>query len=281
MNQTKYKIVRVWGFGDTSFIPDDDTTGPGKIWYQLINSTGGYINYGRNGLPRLDYVISTAEKLGLKLVIPFVNNWPDWGGQLVYEQVFDSDLSWYETPKSQEVYRDYIRTLVTRYRNSTAIFSWQLCNEPRCGGCNTSVITNWAANVSAYIKSLDPNHMVTLGDEGWFSAKDGYTDGDPDSVAYIANGAVDFVDNLMIPTLDYGVFHLYPNLWGYDYAWGNQWIQQHDAAGVKVRGCRFLATTRTATLTSGRLTNPWFSRNMDHLTGTTTPLSYNLGRRRY
>jgi mannan endo-1,4-beta-mannosidase len=233
--QTGYKIVRVWGFGDTDKIPDEKT-GPGKIWYHYINTTGGYINYGENGIQRLDYAVSRAEKLGLKLVLPLMNNWSDWGGQLVYNTVFGFDYNWYEHPRSQEVYRDYVKAIVTRYKNSTAIFAWELGNEPRCPNCENSVITNWAANVSAYIKQLDPNHMVTLGDEGWFGPADGYTDGDPSSVAYLANyNGVDFVANLQIQTLDYGVFHLYPNLWGYPYEWGNLWIQQHDDAGANVR----------------------------------------------
>ena len=41
--------------------------------------------------------------------------------------------------------------------------------------------------------------------------------------ALFAEG-VDFVANLKIPTLDYGVFHLYPNSWGYNYTWGSEWI---------------------------------------------------------
>ena len=35
----------------------------------------------------------------------------------------------------------------------------------------------------------------------------------------------------MIKTLDYGTFHLYPNSWGYNYTWGTEWIEQHDAIG--------------------------------------------------
>lgn len=217
----------------------------GKIWYHLINATGGYINYGENGIQRLDYAVSRAEELGLKLVLPLMNQWSDWGGQLVYNQVFGWDETWYENPRSQEVYRNYVRTIVTRYRNSTAVFAWELGNEPRCEGCETSVITNWAANVSAYIKDLDPNHMVTLGDEGWFGGDaNGYSDGDPSSIAYRNADGVDFVENLKILTLDYGVFHLYPNLWGYPYEWGNLWIEQHDDAGAKLCSPDLLMSSR-------------------------------------
>jgi mannan endo-1,4-beta-mannosidase len=85
--------------------------------------------------------------------------------------------------------------------------------------CPTNVITKWAAETSKYIKSLDDDHMVTLGDEGWLTPSDGYGDG---SYAYSGYDGVDFVENLKIPTLDYGVFHLYPGSWGYNYTWGNE-----------------------------------------------------------
>jgi mannan endo-1,4-beta-mannosidase len=120
---------------------------------------------------------------------------------------------------SQKAYKEFIKTLVTRYKNSTAIFAWKLANEPRCRTCPTSTIYNWATETFEHIKSLDSNHIITLGDEGWLSPADGYGDG---SYAYSAYEGVDFVLNLQIKTLDYGTLHLYPNSWGYNYTWGNK-----------------------------------------------------------
>jgi mannan endo-1,4-beta-mannosidase len=98
------------------------------------------------------------------------------------------------------VYKDYIKLLVNRYKCSSAIFAWELGNEPRCHGCPTSVIYNWATEISQYIKSLDSKHMVTLGDEGWFAPADNIGDG---SYAYSGAEGVDFSLNLGIETLDY------------------------------------------------------------------------------
>ncbi|KAK3374342.1 family 5 putative glycoside hydrolase [Lasiosphaeria ovina] len=233
--KTKYKIVRVWGFGDVNKPTNPDAADPYRVWYQLINGTGAaFINYGSDGLQRLDYVVHRAEQLGLKLVLPFVNEWPDWGGrEVAYAPACSFEPTWYEDAGCQAVYRAYVRVLVTRYRASPAVFSWQLCNEPRCSQCDVSVIAAWAAGVSAYIKSLDPLHMVSLGDEGWFGPSSGFSNPNGSNYAYEANDGVDFVTNLKIPTLDYGVFHLYPSWWSYPYEWGNLWIQQHDDAGAK------------------------------------------------
>ncbi|CAK7237571.1 hypothetical protein SEUCBS140593_010015 [Sporothrix eucalyptigena] len=248
---TKYKIVRVWGFGDinTGMRPAADTPDPLRVWFQqhpAPNATGNdraaLINYDPdNGLPRLDYVVSTAERLGLKLVLPFVNNWSDLGGFASYAAAYGSSnaseaFNFYASHRAQHVYRDYIRVLVERYRSSPAIFAWQLCNEPRCEGCDSSTVYNWAASISAYIKQLDPHHMVSLGDEGWFGPEAGYREADgSSSLAYETHGGVDFWGNLNISTLDYGTFHLYPSTWGYPFSWGNQWIAQHADAGNRAK----------------------------------------------
>lgn len=163
-------------------------------------------------------------------MLNFVNNWSDYGGIAAYTAAFGANATqWFTDETSQRVYQNYINVLVNRYKSSSAIFAWELANEPRCTGCDTSVLTKWANDTSAYIKSLDSSHLVTLGDEGWFApANQPYVPGDDLSYAYGGNPGVDWIANLKIPTLDYGTFHLYPDSWGYNYSWGNEWILQHD-----------------------------------------------------
>lgn len=143
MAATGYKIVRVWGFGDANTPPPSTNTDPNLVYFQILNSTGSYINYGADGLQRLDYVVHAASKYGLKLVLNFVNNWGDYGGIAAYTNAFNcSSTSFYTDATCQKVYKNYVKTIVTRYRSSTAIFAWELGNEPRCNGCETSVLTN-------------------------------------------------------------------------------------------------------------------------------------------
>lgn len=75
--QTQYKVLRVWGFGDVNTLPDPNNGDPNKVYFQVLNSTGSYINFGADGLQRLDYAVSSAEKHGVKLVLNFINNWND------------------------------------------------------------------------------------------------------------------------------------------------------------------------------------------------------------
>ncbi|KKY18530.1 putative b-mannanase [Phaeomoniella chlamydospora] len=217
------KVVRVWGFGNSNV---NDTS---SVYYQLINETlpglHTEINYGSNGIGRLDSVVASAEKYSIGLVLPMLNNWDDLGGINTYCAVFGcNETTFYTNTDAQAAYKNYVKFIVQRYQSSTAVFAWELCNEPRCHGCNSSVIYEWASDISEYIKSLDSSHMVALGDEGWLcSGGDGY--------AYSCGEGVDFALNLEIPTLDYGTFHLYPDTWGYNESWGNTWILDHDAVG--------------------------------------------------
>ncbi|KAI0178763.1 glycoside hydrolase family 5 protein [Hypoxylon sp. FL1284] len=215
-----HRILRVWGFNDVTARP-----GAGTVYFQLLSRAGSTINTGADGLQRLDYVVAAAEKRGLKLIINFVNNWGDYGGMAAYVTAFGgTQQTWYTNTAAQSQYRAYIKAVVSRYADSPAVFAWELANEPRCNGCATSVVTDWAADTSAYVKSLDPAHMVTLGDEGF-----GLGGGDGGYPYQRAEG-LDFAANLAVDSLDFATFHLYPSSWGTEYDWGNSWIEAHGKA---------------------------------------------------
>lgn len=62
------------------------------------------------------------------------------GGIAAYVAAFGgSATSWYTDETSQAQYHNYIEAIVSRYKTSTAVFSWELANEPRCSGCDTYV----------------------------------------------------------------------------------------------------------------------------------------------
>ncbi|KAJ5481176.1 mannan endo-1-4-beta-mannosidase F [Penicillium diatomitis] len=223
LSSSGLRILRVWGFNDVNNLP-----GTGTVWFQHLTSSGATINTGADGLQRLDYVVSSAEKHGIKLIINFVNNWSDYGGINAYVNAFGgSATTWYTNTVAQTTYQAYIKAVVSRYISSPAIFAWELANEPRCKGCDTSVIYDWAKATSAYIKGLDPKHMVTLGDEGF-----GLTTDSDGSYPFSFDEGLDFSKNLAIPTIDFGTLHLYPSSWGTSTDWGNLWIKAHGDACV-------------------------------------------------
>ncbi|KAF3008609.1 hypothetical protein E8E13_007929 [Curvularia kusanoi] len=217
------KILRVWGFSDVTSIP-----GSGTVYFQSFSGSTATINTGANGLQRLDAVVKAAEKNGIKLIINFVNNWTDYGGMAAYFSAcgVSSNAQWYQSAKCQTMYQAYIKAVVSRYRTSTAIFAWELANEPRCNGCATSVLTNWIRTSSNYVRSLDSDHMIAIGDEGFGLSGDG-------SYPYQATEGLDFAANLALPNISFGTLHLYPKAWGTTNDWGNAWISAHAAACKK------------------------------------------------
>ncbi|KAF7551313.1 hypothetical protein G7Z17_g5091 [Cylindrodendrum hubeiense] len=216
------KILRIWGFNDVNTKPTDST-----VWFQYLSSSGSEINTGANGLQRLDWIVEAAENHGIKLIINFVNNWDDYGGMKAYTNAFGGDhVGWYTNTQAQAQYRTYIDAIVSRYSDSSAIFAWELANEPRCNGCDTDVIFEWGTEISQYIKALDSKHLVTLGDEGFGLPGDG-------SYPYTYGEGVDWEQMLTIDTLDFATFHLYPTSWGVSTDWGNGWVKAHAALCVE------------------------------------------------
>jgi mannan endo-1,4-beta-mannosidase len=212
------KVLRVWGFNDVTSDPGAD-----GVYYQSFINGEAKINTGANGLERLDYVVKSAEENGVKLIINFVNNWTDYGGMASYFEYagITSNAEWYVSEKAQTQYKAYIKAVVSRYSTSPAIFAWELANEPRCNGCDLDVLTNWVSDSAAYVKSLDSEHMVTTGEEGFGLDGDG-------SYPYQFGEGGDFNATCADPNIDFCVYHLYPESWGTDgEQWGNEWIENH------------------------------------------------------
>ena len=212
---------------------------------QQWNGNSYSLNTGANGLERLDIVVRLAEEFGIKLILTFTNNWNDFGGeqsringeltagmdmylqQITGDSTYHSDF--YVNPSVIQSYEAYVNSVVQRYKNSAAIFAWELANEPRSGGYPSTArpgftaddLTKWVADRAAFVKSIDPNHMVAVGDEGYFNWKN--------STDYIYDGdsGGDFEGTLRLPNIDFGTFHLYPEPWGKTFDWGNEYIQQH------------------------------------------------------
>jgi hypothetical protein len=220
------------------------------VYFQYWNTATGApaFNDGADGLERLDYVIAKAHDLGLTVAISLVNNWGDFGGMDQYLAWFGKTYhdEFYTDATIAQAYKDWVAHLLNRtntishvvYKDDPAIFAWELANEPRCiganghdratpgGGWSTALITSWAGTMSAYIKSIDANHLVAVGDEGFF---DHAGSGD---WAYQGEGGVDHEALMALANVDYGTFHLYPDNWTKTVSWGTQWIVDHCAAAA-------------------------------------------------
>jgi len=84
-------------------------------------------------------------------------------------------MTFYTDQTLLNAFLNYTTQIVTRYVNSPAILGWELANDPRCNStlpatdqCNTNTVTLWHSQVAQHIKSIDPNHLVTSGNQGFF-----------------------------------------------------------------------------------------------------------------
>ena len=82
--------------------------------------------------------------------------------------------SFFGDKKANELYRDFVYKIVTRtnsingiqYREDPTIFSWELMNEPANAAPSIEVLIDWIQKTSNYIRSIDQNHMISIGGEG-------------------------------------------------------------------------------------------------------------------
>jgi len=225
--------IRTWAFQDAA-------AAGGGVAFQYLDNGVIKIDDGPNGLQRLDAVIQTAEQLGLKLILPLVNHWKDFGGMPMY-------LNWlglagdvklfYESLEARRAYRNWLQHVLTRrntltgrlYSEEPSIMAWELTNEARCDG-NRDLLLDWVQEMATFVKQLDGNHLLSLGDEGFFNQH------------YFAHGkgqlydgqhGTDFAEILHIKEIDFGGYHFYAQDWGYEkhLEFGEQWVKDHADAG--------------------------------------------------
>jgi Endo-beta-mannanase len=213
------------------------------IYFQYWDTNTNSVKYndGPNGLQHLDYAVSECRKRGLKVILCLTNNWLYTGGIPQYLSWFGMSDSadhnrFFTDSRCKTAYKNWINHLVNRtnydtgvcYKDDPTILSWELMNEPEADGAPISTLTNWASEMSAYLKSLDPNHMVGLGEQGYFSGRGS-------DWKYNGGTGTSFDDLLRISTLDWGSYHLYPGYWSETADWGqNTWIPEHVNAGNTV-----------------------------------------------
>lgn len=146
--------ARTWAHSITQMLPFQ--TAPGK--------------YDEKGLQALDYVLDSASRNGIQLILSFVDNWKYYNGVAQFvdwcgpgrtmerpvdaggdtdESKWSPDQKRYEAgrhaaffsePKCAEMFQDHIKFIVNRknsingrvYKSDPTILAWNVINEPRC-----------------------------------------------------------------------------------------------------------------------------------------------------
>jgi mannan endo-1,4-beta-mannosidase len=183
-------------------------------------------------LQGLDFLLAEMAKRDMHAVL-FLGNYWEWSGGMAQYNVWtgakpvdpedttqgwgafmDFSATFYSNPKAMELYRNYVRMIVTRkntvdgrlYAEDPTIMSWQLVNEPRPGRDNEEGRKNlpafyrWIDQTAMFIHSLDTNHLVNAGSEG--------TVGTLQSEEY-------YLQAYRTSHVDYLNLHLWPLNWGW------------------------------------------------------------------
>lgn len=228
-------VARTWAFNDGA--------------YRALQVSPG--SYDEKVFRGLDFVISEAGKNGVRLILSLVNNWKDFGGKNQYVEwvkkehgeYVNSEDDFFTHPVAKQHFKNHIKAVLTRkntvsgvaYKDDPAIFAWELMNEPRCQQANSGkVIQEWVIEMAAYVKSIDSNHLLEIGLEGFYG--EGKKQLNP---GYQLIGT-DFISNNLVHQVDFATMHLYPEQWlpgsneAAQVAFVDKWLQTHieDAKNV-------------------------------------------------
>lgn len=121
--------------------------------------------FNEEAFQALDQVLALANKNGIRLIIPIVNNFKWWGGAEDYAAFRGKkrDEFWTD-PQLIEDFKKTVEFVITRkntvtgvpYLEDKSILAWETGNETQCPH-------SWTHEIIAYIKSLDQNHLVCDG----------------------------------------------------------------------------------------------------------------------
>jgi len=119
----------------------------------------------------MDTILAIANELGVRLILPFLNNWQWMGGApqyaefrgKTYEEFWTDSLLISDFKKTLSFVLNRTNTVTgIKYKDDKAILCWETGNELVCP-------YTWTRKIVSYIKSIDTNHLVMDG----FHAIDG------------------------------------------------------------------------------------------------------------
>jgi len=206
MEEMGLNVLRTWAFRE------------GKRPQTMQPSPGVYSEASFLGL---DWVVREAGIRGIKLILTLTDYWEEYGGMQQYVEWSRSAQvveHFYTDDWCKRWYKMYVSAVLNRvnkftgkrYKDDPTIMAWELANEARNerdpGGL---VVQQWTAEMSAYVKSIDPFHLVTTGSEGFF----GTSCPSCNPAEYYANLGVATEQQHALEDIDYISAHLWPDIW--------------------------------------------------------------------
>lgn len=193
-------VATVWDWKSGAETSNLGVNGHYMLFWDRARGRMG-INAGANGLGKLDVLVAEAKKRNLRLLIALLDFWQYTGGAQQMRAWYgsgDHKAFFFADARTRADYRTWVRTVLERvnpltgiaYKDEPTIFGWDLMNEPSAEPL--SLRHAWIAEMAAYLKSIDRNHLLTSGQDN------------------VANRLSD----LAIPDLDFATWHGYPLYYG-------------------------------------------------------------------
>jgi mannan endo-1,4-beta-mannosidase len=208
--------------------------------------------YLEEGLRGLDYVLFKAEQHNIKVILCIENYYADLGGIPAYLQwgqerfpgksFLRSDF--FSDDSLKQWYKYHLKVLAERknsftkvvYKDDPVIFGWELMNEAENEGESAGLLFDWYDEMSRYLRTVDPNHLITTGETGYDTKTDGYADTDYfyNSNHFLFNGVKgsSYSNNLLLKDVDYGSYHCYPEIWNLSKEAALRWMLDHNGIAV-------------------------------------------------
>lgn len=247
MARANLTLLRLWAFSDGAAC----APAPRQNFFQCWDAQLRRVVANESALAlHLDATLAAASRAGVHVIMSLSNNWGAYGGVPAYVQWREAAAAagvappttgavhhddFFVDPFMRGWYRDWAAALAGRvntvtgiaYRDDPTIFAWELANEIACTNssaaapCVSSNGTSppmraWVAEMSAHIKSIDGNHMVSIGDEGFYGADDTGSAPCPQKGSgqrqWWCNGSAgDWLGLLKLPHVDFASVHMYPD----------------------------------------------------------------------
>jgi len=197
--------------------------------------------YNDTILAGLDYLLMEMGKRDMVAVLYLNNSW-EWSGgygfylehagegkqprpdEAGYPAFMQAMAKFATNEKAHQLFYDYVRFIISRtnrytglkYADDPAIMSWQIGNEPRAFSDEAKEpFAKWLRQTSTLIRSLDKNHLISIGSEGiWGCEMD-----------------ADLYEKICAdPNIDYMNAHVWPYNWS--------WADKDSLAENVERACR-------------------------------------------
>lgn len=124
-------------------------------------------HFNNEAFRTIDYAVYQSGQLGLRLIIPFTDNWQYYhGGESNFTGWFGVEPSeFYTNPQVVDAYEQYIEHFIHHvnpytgraYKDDPTVMAWELGNELN------GMPQAWIERISAYIHQLAPRQLIAAG----------------------------------------------------------------------------------------------------------------------